>query len=284
MKTILQARILSIVFFALFLFVGCDSASTNDEVLDEETSADVAATVALSVSEEDGGVADQLEDVVTLTNQATLSKDAPANPNISSSDPEYDATTGIWTVDILRERTSQNEQRSISYQRTYEYQFLDANGDPQQFFNTDSTLAKTLIFRIVSGSGEYSSPEMINTLNSLTADWRVDNADEDMFSISGSYQRDASTIIERALITRTMAYNVSLNQLEINVPRGGGLRDFTGLLSGEYEAVRNTSVENSERDVQVSTSIEIAIDENQVTIDIDRERFISTLDTGELIQ
>ena len=284
MKTIVQLRALSLLICTLLLFAGCDSSSTDDEVLDTETSTDVATTVALSVSEEDGGVADQLEDVVTLANEATLSKQAGSHPTIHSSNPEYDDVTGTWTVDISRERTSPNGERSISYQRSYEYQFLDADGQPQQFFNTDSTLAKTIIFRIISGSGQYSSPEVVSGLNSLTADWTVSNADEEVFTVSGTYQRSASSTIERALVTRTMDYSMVINQLELNVPRGGALRDFTGTFSADYDAMRNTNVENSERDVQVSVSVDITIDDNQVTIDIERDRFVSTLDTGDLIQ
>ena len=284
MKTLFQLRVFSFFICTLILFAGCDSSSTDDEVLDTETSTDVATTVALSMSEEDGGVADQLEDVVTLTNEATLSKQSGSHPTIQSSDPEYDDVTGTWTVDITREGTSPNGERSISYQRSYEYQFLNADGQPQQFFNTDSTLARTIIFRIISGSGQYSSPQVESGLNSLTADWTVSNADEDVFTVTGSYQRSASSTIERALITRTMDYNMVINQFELNVPRGGALRDFTGTLSADYEAMRNTNVENSERDVEVSVSVDITIDDNQVIIDIDRDRFVSTLDTGELIQ
>lgn len=284
MKTVRELRALSFFICTLLLFAGCDSSSTDDEVLDTETSTDVATTVALSVSAEDGGVADQLEDVVTLTNDAILSKQEGSHPTIQSSDPEYDTITGTWTVDISRERTSPNGERSVSYQRSYEYQFLNADGQPQQFFNTDSTLATTMIFRIISGSGQYSSPEVESGLNSLTADWTVSNADEDVFTVSGSYQRSGSSTIERALVTRTMDYAMVINQLEMNVPRGGVLRDFTGTLSADYEAMRNTNVENSERDVQVSVSVDITIDDNQVIIDIDRDRFVSTLDTGELIQ
>ena len=284
MKSPLHIRLLSLAFCALLMFTGCDSSSNDDVVLDEETATDVATTVALSVSEEDGGVADQLEDVVTLTNAATLSKQSTSHPTINTSNPEYNSETGTWTVDISRERTSANGQRSISYQRSYEYQFLDADGQPQQFFSTDSTLAaSTIIFRILSGSGQYSSPEVQSGLNSLTADWTVSNADEEMFTVSGTYQRSASSIIERALVTRTMDYSLVINELEINVPKGGLLRDFTGTFSGDYEANRSTNVENSERDVEVSISIDVTIDDNQVIIDIDRDRYISTLDTGELI-
>ena len=283
MKTLLHIRTLSFAILALVLMAGCDSSSANEDVLDEETATDVATTVALSVSEEDGGVADQLEDVVTITSEATLSKQANSQSEILGSMPEYDEATGTWTVDISRERTSPNGERTMSYQRVYQYQFLDADGQPQQYFNTDSTLARTVIFRIVSGSGEYTSPEVVNSLNVLTADWTVSNADEDVFTVTGTYQRSASTLIERALVTRTMDYNLVLNRLEINVPRGGALRDFTGTLSGSYDAMRTTSVENSEREVEVSVSIDISITETQVIIDIDRDRYISTLDTGELI-
>lgn len=277
-------HVLSFSICMLLLFAGCDSSSTDDEALDTETSTDVATTVALSVSEEDGGVADQLEDVVTLANEASLGKEGGAHPIIQSSDPMYDDVTGTWTVDISRERTSPNGERSIEYQRTYEYQFLDADGQPQQFFNTDSTLAKTIIFRILSGSGQYTSPEVVSGLNSLTADWTVSNADEDVFTVSGTYRRSASSTIERALVTRTMDYNIVINQIQLNVPRGGVLRNFTGTLSADYEAIRSTNVENAERDVEVSVSVDIAINDNQVSIDIERDRFVSTLDTGELIQ
>ena len=284
MKKILQLRAFSLLICTLVLFAGCDSASSDDEALDTETSTDVATTVALSVSEEDGGVADQLEDVVALANAVTLSKQAGSHPTIMSSDPEYDDMTGTWTVGISRERSSPNGERSISYERVYEYQFLDADGQPQQFFNTDSTRAKTINFRIISGSGQYSSPQVVSGLNSLTADWTVSNADEEVFTVSGVYQRSASSTIERALVTRTMDYSMVINRLELNVPRGGALRDFTGTLSADYEAMRNTNVENAERDVEVSVSVDITIDDNQVIIDIDRDRFVSTLDTGELIQ
>ena len=283
MNKISYIRTISLAFCILFLMIGCDSTSSNEDVLDEDTSTDVATTVALSVSEEDGGVADQLEDVVAITSELSLSKQSGTHSSILGSTPEYDEVTGTWTVDISRERTSPNGERSISFQRSYEYQFLDANGQPQEFFVTDSTAAKTVIFRILEGSGEYSSPQVVSSLNTLSADWTVSNADEDVFSISGTYQRSASSIIERTLITRTLEHELVINQLELNIPRGGALRDFTGTLSGSYEAVRNTSVENSERNVEVSVSVDIIIDENQVIIDIDRDRFISTLDTGELI-
>ena len=284
MKTRIHVHAHSLVFFALLMLAGCDSASTDTELLDEETATDVAMTVALAVSEEDGGVADQLEDVVTLANEMALSKQPGAHATVMGSTPVYNEATGTWNVDISRERTTSNGLRSMSYQRSYEYQFRDADGQPQQFFTVDSTNAKTIIFRILSGSGEYSSPEVVSTLNVLTADWTVDNADEDIFTVSGTYQRNASSIIERTLVTRTMEHSVTLNRLEINVPRGGALRSFTGTLSGDYEAMRYTSVENEERNVEVSVSVDITIDENQVIIDIDRDRFISTLDTGDLIQ
>ena len=204
MKTSLHIRALSFAFCTMLFLFGCDSASTNDDVVDDDTTTDVATTVALSVSEEDGGVADQLEDVVAITSELSLNKDEASHATIFSRQPEYDESTGTWTVEIDRDRTSANGQRSMSYQRTYTYQFLDANGQPQQFFTTDSTRAKTVIFRILEGSGEYASPEVVNSLNALTADWTIDNADEDVFSISGSYFRDASSTIERTLVTRTM--------------------------------------------------------------------------------
>ena len=80
-----------------------------------------------------------------------------------------------------------------------------------------------------------------------------------------------------------MEHELALNELQINVPRGGALRDFTGILSGNYEAIRNTDIQNGERNVEISIAIDIMIDDNQVLIDIDRDRFVSTLDTGELL-
>ncbi len=278
--TVHTIQTLALAFLVGFALVGCDSA-TDDESLDMETATDVATTVALTVSEDDGGVADQIEDVVALTNELSLNKQGGAST--LGSPPEYDEETGTWTVDIDRSRTSPNSSYSASFARTYEYQFLDADGQPQQFFVTDSTRAKTVIFRIVDGSGEYSSPRVLNTLNTLSADWTVNNADEDVFSVTGNYRRVASSIIERALISRTLAYDFNISEFNITVPRNGQMGDITGTMSGAYEAQRTADVENGERTVDVSVTVDITIADNSVTIDVDRERFISQLDTGELI-
>ncbi len=230
---------------SLLLVAACDrtnDASENEPVLEE----DVAATVAATLSQEGGGAADQLDDVSYLSSSAGLQMQSDGRSDLtrlfgaSILDTSYNDATGWWTATLSRSRSSEFGQFESSFERIYQFQFLNNAGTPQRRYIVGTDTAYTINFKIVSGTGYLRSPVHVHILESLTADWVVTNANRPVVIVNGSYARSGKDTITTRRATRTHENQIQATFINVTRPRyrfGVSRDSLSGTITGTIHSV-----------------------------------------------
>jgi hypothetical protein len=263
----------------LLVATGCDSNSVQDENTLSATS-DVAESVSMLLGGDTGGLTDQLADAFILGTTGDLTGVGKSNDPIEKT---YDATTGTWTITFTREFSNPTSTRSGSLHRVYEVQFLDANGQPQQFFITEGSKASSIHFVIVEGNGTFETPRLTGERTELAGDWMLTGTDTDTITINGTYSRSGGHTFTTAEATRTLDYNVSFEIQDLVGPKGSQLdiaEKISGTLTGIYEGNVTFTRGNAYREQDFNGSVTITIENGEATIDVEGDRFHTPL-TGE---
>lgn len=276
-----RSRLFHIMLLSGLLVVGCDQTSDPDGSDGEALDEDVAVAVAGALSEEAGGVADQMEDLAFIASSAGLQFAAPADGGLAklgstgSADTVYDELTGWWTATISRSRSSFMGLFESDFQRVYQYQFLNSTGQPQRAYITQTATgadtAYVIKFKVVSGSGYHRSPIRVHYLESLTADWVITNANTPVLVINGTSSRSGRDTLTTREAVRTHVNTMNTTLTDVTKPRyrlGATRDDIQGTISGTYEAMITFSRGDlyRERNIQRSFTIELSGEEGHVGI------------------
>lgn len=269
--------LLSLLF--LLVATGCDSNNVQDDNTLSVT-ADVAESVSMLLAEDTGGLTDQLADAFTLATTGDLTSAGKSQDPIQKT---YDATTGTWTITFTREFDNPTGTRSGSIHRVYEVQFLDANGNPQQFFITEGSKASSIHFVIVEGSGTFETPRLTGERTNIAGDWLLTGTDTDTITINGTYSRSGGHTLTTAEATRTLDYDVTFEMQDLAGPKDSKLdlaEKISGTLTGVYEGNATFTRGDAYREQDFSGTVIITIENGEATIDVEGDRFLVPL-TGE---
>ncbi|MCS7013966.1 MAG: hypothetical protein RMI34_10455 [Chloroherpetonaceae bacterium] len=275
--------------FIAFAAAGCQNATgpvQDDSLL---ATIDAAEVIAGAIGSDNGGLHDQLTDIVELSLDGVLGLVAvPDEPNLMDNRPgpmlsrggvvrrrEYDPNTQTWTITVQRTMNSPVVQGS--WMRQYRLRF-SRNGVGQQFFRTNNQYADLVTFEIVpdSCSGSFKSPRISHRLTRLEGAVRgtisvADTANPIMtINSTAPYRRAAIDSLKIGEALRVSNHTVTATLRDVVVPLSRArrfqniyARATSGTISGTYTAnitfVRGEQYEES----QVN---------REFTIDLSQER------------
>jgi hypothetical protein len=248
----------SIVFLTILLLTGCQKSNNAVNTLDNtQTQADKTATqdvaysVAANLAVDNGGALEEMSDVLkseSVTGIADDDIDGMLNFGHSHTNvtKQYDSTTGWWTITVTRQRGVIAGFYYSDYERVYQHQYLNKDGQFQKFYITQNgstfDTAYTNIHKIVSGVGILKTPKVSHQLTALSGAWSVTGTNLPTVTINTTspYVRSVADTITRNNAVRTLNGTLTLNFINVTGPRGTGLnwhRKLTGTISGTYHAV-----------------------------------------------
>lgn len=263
--------------------------SSNDSLNATE---DAAESIASAVGADNGGATDQLSDVIELAGASGLQKPAEvllgkySEPNtIASIDTSYDPVTGTWTLRLERERGNPNGIPYAEISRTYTYQFLNKNGQPQKYWKTGADTAYTIKFNIVEGTGTHRTRRLSQELTGLSGSFTATGVNTRLVTINGTYFRSAVDTLTTRNAVRTLDHALNLTFTNVQGPRGSRLelsRKISGTISGTYTAKVTFQRGESYGEKTINRSFTINLGGGNANLNISGKNFEADLTSGEL--
>lgn len=272
---------------SLFLMVGCnkDTVEPDLDVPTLSADADAAESLASTVGEDNGGLTDQAGDLMSLATNDGFNQLGKTDDSESIT-REYDEDAGLWTVTLSRERGNPDDGRYALVERIYTVQFLNEDGQPQQFWNTDGDTARTIKFDIVEGVGRHITRRLSQQLTGLSGSFIATNTHTDLVTINGNYFRSAVDTVTTQNAVRTLDHSIDLTVTDLVGPRGSR-RDLSqkisGTISGTYAAFATfTSGNGGYREREINRTFTINIGNGEAQIQVGGENYRSDIQSGEL--
>ncbi|MGH7493614.1 MAG: hypothetical protein ACREOO_14650 [bacterium] len=279
---------------AVFILAGCDK---NDPASSNENSTmateDAAESIASAVGSDNGGAMDQLADVAELASIAGIQgQDGAAlgkRNEAADVDTSYDPGTGTWTVIISRERGNPDGPYYAAFSRTYTYQFLNKDGQPQKYWRVRNggqvDTAYTIKFNIVEGTGTHRTPRLSQQLTDLSGAFTATGTNTPLITVNGTYSRSAVDTITTRNAVRTLDYTLSLNFIDIKIPRGTRsiyASQITGTITGNYTATATFQRGSLYSEKNIDRDFTITLGGGNARIRINGLDFVGDLLRGEL--
>jgi len=280
--TILRTLVTIAVAAPFVALAGCDSAG-GDSAGQELSNLEVAVAIANGVAVEPGGA---LEAVAGAIDDGESSQGRGC-----TAERSYDETTQTWTAVVECERGFPDSRFWARFGRTRTFRFLDAAGVPQQ----SPEGAASLEFAIVDGHGEVHTPWLHHVLLDIGADINVDDLQEELVTVNGTYDRAATdTLFVRrfgqAAVRRTLIYDLDLEFLDVRGPRhrpGDWGRPVSGTIEGHVVgAATFTRRDGTTVTREFDRSFTIVFDNpaaETATIRVGSEQFEADLLTGAVV-
>lgn len=281
----------TVVFIAAGLIafsLGCGSGDkgtdngTDPVVYSPSVDEDVATSLAAILATENGGVSDQLVDIVSLAGPYGL-RDTSLVANQTS--PSYDLSTRTWQWDFAREYSSANGLYFARVERTYQWRFLKKNGQPQVTYIFANDTAYTIELTIVSGSGRHLMPFLSQTLDSLSGRLVATGTNTDDMTVTGAWYRSALDTIRTRYAVRTLAHECSLAISNIHCQRdttSQPWRSISGTITGTFSADITFASGDAYAEDSVTRAISIVLDSGNATISMIDTTWTSDLRRGDL--
>lgn len=249
---------------------------------------DAAESLASAVGEDNGGVIDQVGDLLESAENdgfSSLSKSGGLD-GIESKEAVYDSINGVWTITLFRERGNPDGVFYAQYERVYNVQFLNAAGNPQKRYITNGDTAYTVNFDIISGTGYHRTRRLTHELKDLGGSLVATNANLPNVTINGTYARAATDTVTTRNAERTLDYQLDIVLTDVVGPRGKR-RDLSKKVSGEingiYEAVATFTRGDAYVEKNISRTIHIVFGDGNADIRVNGQRYSGDVSTGELI-
>ncbi len=272
------------------LLTGCskdsvvDPTPTSGTTSDITANSDVAESVAGDVGEQSGGLVDQLGDVIDLTQSIRLGK-VSGNGFVDHREATFDETTGTWTLVLQRERGVAGDVPYGYWDRTFTYQFLNSDGQPQKNYITGEDTARTINFNIIDGSGYHKNRRVAHDLTELQGAFVATNVNTDWVTINGTYKRAAVDTISTKNMTRTSNHVIELTLTDMVGPKDSR-RDLTqkisGTITGTFHADITFDGKRGYSEKTVDKEINIVFSSGEAEITVDGENYKSDIETGQV--
>jgi hypothetical protein len=237
---------------------------------------------------------DQLSDVIELASVAGIRAQSEyligkysAENAAAKIDTSYDPATGTWTLKLQRERGNPNGVPYAEISRTYTYQFLNKNGQPQKYWKVGADTAYTIKFNIVEGTGTHRTRRLSQKLTGLSGEFTATGVNTRLITVNGSYQRSAVDTVTTRNSVRTLDHTLNLTFTDVKGPRGlrGDVhRNLSGTISGTYDATVTFQRGDSYSEKTVNRTFTIELGNGDATLRIRGVRFGCDLLLGELKQ
>jgi hypothetical protein len=244
---------------------------------------DVATSLAASLAGENGGIADQIVDIVSLAGSYGMRHN---NLVANQTSPTYNLGTRTWEWDFAREFTSANGLYHAIVGRSYQWRFLKQDGQPQITYILGNDTAYTIELTIVSGEGRHLLPELSQTLTSLSGRLVATGTNTDEITVNGTWSRAALDTIRTRYAVRTLNHACSLmidNMQCVRDTTSQPWRSISGTISGVYSAGISFSSGDAYVEDSVSRDIHIEIDSATAAITVGDSTWTSTLRRGEIL-
>jgi hypothetical protein len=293
---------LSLIFFTFIFFAGCKNNDSmvnntnNTPIPDISSTSDAAYAVAANVSIDNGGVFEEMSDVMNTATPAGIhDEDMTGMMNFGDSHTRvvskiYDSTSGWWTVTITRHRGNINGRYYADYSRVYKHQFLNKDGQFQEFYITNNDTAYSIKHEIVSGTGILKTPNISYQLTALAGAWTVTGTNTSIVTLNTStpYVRAVSDTMTRNNSIRTLNGTLTLNFINVVGPRLSGFnwhRKVSGTIDGTYHAVVTFQKGGTYTEKTIDKTIHIVLGDKQTAeVDVDNAKFNVDLETGDVSQ
>jgi len=287
-------KFVSLLFlaFAAFLMTACDKNSPLSPQNDLNATEDAAESIASGIGSENGGAMDQLSDVVELASMKGIQEQSSSllgkyasETEIAKIDTSYDPATGTWTLKLQRERGNPNGVPYAQISRTYTYQYLNKNGQPQKYYIVGADTAYTIKFNIVEGTGIHRTRRLSQKLTGLSGNFTATGVNTRLITINGSYQRSAVDTITTREAVRTLDHTLKLTFTDVQGPAGKRSdlsRKFTGTISGAYTAFATFQRGESYSEKNINREFTVVLGDGESTIHIRGLKFAGDLLLGEL--
>jgi hypothetical protein len=281
-----------VLAFAAFLMTACDKESPLSPQNEMTATEDAAESIASAIGSDNGGVADQLSDVIELASRNGIQEQSSSllgkyagETEIAKIDTSYDPATGTWTLKLQRERGNPNGVPYAQISRIYTYQYLNKNGQPQKYYIVGGDTARTIKFNIVEGTGVHRTRRLSQKLTGLSGNFTATGVNTRLITINGSYERSAVDTITTREAVRTLDHTLKLTLTDVKGPLGKRLdhtRKFTGTISGTYTAFATFQRGESYSEKNINREFTIVLGDGESTIDIRGLKFVGDLLLGEL--
>ncbi len=278
----------AVVALAIQVFtIGCSDDATSPNTNLANPNEDVAESVASSLGNDNGGAADQIDDLVALAkgNPQMMAKAAGAADGLIPAALTYDQVTGTWTQDFVRERGSQSGAYYAYIARTYQWQFRKSDGTPQIGYVVGNDTANSISFTIVSGNGRHRTPRLSQALTELKGSLLANNTHTNTVTINGEYLRSAVDTIRTRNAVRTIDHTLRLNFDEIVINRlsaDEAWEGMSGSINGVFVANVTFTAGEAYSETNITREIDITVSNGEADILVNGARFRSRLQTGEL--
>ena len=289
MKSLWNLALGLFVAVALVLVAGGCEKST-DPTTDNATQ-DAAESIASAMGEDNGGVLDQLGDIALLCSQGgmqTLSMssfgDGSLNKGMDIADTLfYDNATGYWTIEISRERSELFGLYYANFSRSYQVQFRNSVGQPQQFYLVGNDTARSVNFRILGGTGYARSPRWNHHLSEIVADWTVTNAHTNILTVNGTYGRSAIDTLLTYNGVRAADHTLDMAINDVTGPRGNRNNisvATSGELAGTYSGTVTFISGEAYGERNFTRTFTVTFNNGTAIITVNGRTFRSDLKTG----
>ncbi|HQU70680.1 MAG TPA: hypothetical protein PLG66_00210, partial [Calditrichia bacterium] len=202
----------------------------------------------------------------------------------------YDPATGIWTLTLERERGSTVGAAYAYIRRVYQYQFRNAQGQPQQYYITGADTAASISFDIVEGVGRHRNFRISQELTSLSGSFLATGTNTDWITLNGNYQRSAVDTLTTRQAVRTLDHSIALTLTDVRGPRGlrgsrGNISEMiSGTISGTYTATATFTSGSGYRERNITRTFLIDLSNGTASMEVDGKTYVSDLESGELVE
>ena len=276
-----------IIMLLTIVMSGCRDNTITDSGTNITSTDDAAESIAASLASPNGGVMDQVGDVLDVPSIAGIGKTNASSISPSDVTKQYDDATGWWTVTVARQKTMMHHTAEIH--RVYQYQFLNKDNHFQKFWLTGIDTAHSIHFKIINGTGNFTSPHHLHRLNSVSADWLATNTNTPIVTLNtvndGAYTCSGSDTLSKNGRVRTLNYTLSMVFHDVTGPRGHrlDLEDKTGgTITGTYIATVTFTSGTGYSERNINQSFTLTLGGGNADLHIGGRHFHPNMRTGDL--
>lgn len=260
--------------------IGCDASETTEATGQATATEDAAVSIANALGIASGGA---FEDVAGAVEAADGAARGASDTGCERA-RDYDDETQTWMQTLACERGDPEGTFYAAFSRTHQLQLFGEDGAPQQYPDG----ATTLRLDIVDGTGVRRTPVFEHVLNDLEGSFDVDDLDQDLVTVNGTYARAATDTLRTRRAVRTLDYTLDLTFTDVVGPRhrdAGTHRwghPVSGTVEGRYQALVTFETEDGYREREIDRTFILTFGDEDPVLSIDGEDFELDLEDGLL--
>ncbi len=278
------------LIFSLVLFFVITSCAEKDNEEKLTPDRDAGETIAGAMALSTGGAIDQMADLCEFLVYDSTEVDKVIMSHYNTRDYQmhktYNEALGQWNITVERTRGIVGVIPYAHTTRNYILKYLDADGNPQHYYVTDSDTARTVNFRIMHGTGQFMTRRISHDLDSLGASWTITNANQEMVTINGGYHRAATDTIRGWNRIRASNHQLELNFEDVVAPRGPHqlfYQAVSGHVTGTFDAVVTFMSGTAYNETTIHRDIDIVFGNGRGDVTVGSKHYTADLYLGELI-